>query len=263
MHKLTARLLVLILMLSLCGCGSASSKAKLPLMEAAADYIVTPTELKCMDGSIVFCKAFDGAVYALTEKSDGSFGLCVMNAATGLATQIEGFSADFELPPIDFCVVAGYIYVLTGRAPTNDESVTAQYAAKGYLEDLYPYIDSNMDIRREDFVAPVLSVLEQNAKLYELWPEFGVATVVGKSELLGDGKDWSEAKLRKVSEGLQEDVSLFGESMTRDDFLSFAVSFNMDSFVDWEKKSSDFEGEEFAEILACAKGFPTEISFSS
>jgi len=57
-----------------------------------------------------------------------------------------------------------------------------QYVAKCLLLDLYPLIDSDMDLSRSDFIEPVLKAAEINGELHKVFPLFSIGTMFGKQE---------------------------------------------------------------------------------
>ncbi|NCC68773.1 MAG: extracellular solute-binding protein, partial [Clostridia bacterium] len=67
--------------------------------------------------------------------------------------------------------------IIAGNAPDiiaiNDFSYD-QYAAKGLLEDLYPYLEADSDISADDFVPSILKIQETDGKLYHLGTGFTV-----------------------------------------------------------------------------------------
>ena len=66
-----------------------------------------------------------------------------------------------------------------------------QLAAKGLLEDLYPYIDADEQLSRSDFFPNVLSAMELDGKLYAACAGFAVETAVGASSVVGDTPGWT------------------------------------------------------------------------
>ena len=52
-----------------------------------------------------------------------------------------------------------------------------QYAAKGLLEDLYPYMDADSEVTRASFLPSVLRSLETDGRLYMIGNTFSVMTV--------------------------------------------------------------------------------------
>ncbi len=80
------------------------------------------------------------------------------------------------------------------------------YADKKLLEDLYVYMDKEQDIAKTDFIDSVLEVLEQDGKLYDITPGFGISTAIGRASLLKDKGsigfgDMEELLQRKEKQG--------------------------------------------------------------
>ena len=88
--------------------------------------------------------------------------------------------------------------------PTN-QIAYRQIASKGLLEDLYPYLDKDPELKREDFFPNLLSALEVNGGLYQVVSGFSVETLCGAASIVGDTPGWTyddfNAALAKMPEG--------------------------------------------------------------
>ena len=86
--------------------------------------------------------------------------------------------------------------MLSGKLPDmidiNTYSMPVeQYAAKGFLTDLYELIDADADLSRESFVQPVIKALESaDGKLYQLPNTFAVSTAIALDKVAGDYDTW-------------------------------------------------------------------------
>ncbi len=104
--------------------------------------------------------------------------------------------------------------MLSGKLPDMIDINTysmpiEQYAAKGFLTDLYELIDADADLSREDFVQPVLKALESaDGKLYQLPNTFAVSTAIALDKVAGDYDTWNLAAVKdamtKLSDGASE-----------------------------------------------------------
>jgi ABC-type glycerol-3-phosphate transport system substrate-binding protein len=128
------------------------------------------------------------------------------------------------------------------------------YAAKGLFADLYPFMDKDPDISREDFLAPLLSALETDGKLYSIAPAFYVETLIGKTSIFGEKQGQSLAELEAAAAKV-EGSSLFG-IMNRDYFIDSFIIRIARSFIDDEKGVCSFDSPEFISLLEYAKSLP-------
>ena len=73
--------------------------------------------------------------------------------------------------------------IMAGNMPDilalDTQTPYRQYAAKGLLEDLYPYIDADSELDRSDYFPNVFSALEVNGGLYTACAGFGILSAVG------------------------------------------------------------------------------------
>ena len=152
--------------------------------------------------------------------------------------------------------------MLSGKLPDmidiNTYSMPVeQYAAKGFLTDLYELIDADADLSREDFVQPVLKALESaDGKLYQLPRTFAVSTAIALDKVAGDYDTWNLAAVKDAMTKLQDGASVFDVYRTKSDILQTCISRNIDAFVDWENGSAHFDSDEYKALLEFANQFP-------
>ena len=152
--------------------------------------------------------------------------------------------------------------MLSGKLPDMIDINTysmhvEQYAAKGFLTDLYELIDADADLSREDFVQPVLKALESaDGKLYQLPSTFAVSTAIALDKVAGDYDTWNLAAVKDAMTKLQDGASVFDVYRTKTDILQTCISRNIDAFVDWENGSAHFDSDEFKALLEFANQFP-------
>ena len=152
--------------------------------------------------------------------------------------------------------------MLSGKLPDMIDIDTynmpvEQYAAKGFLTDLYELIDADSDMSRESFVQPVLKALEStDGKLYQLPQTFAVDTAIALDKVVGEYDTWNLAAVKDAMTKLQDGASVFDVYRTKSDILSTCISRNIDAFVDWENGAAHFDSDEFKALLEFANSFP-------
>ena len=152
--------------------------------------------------------------------------------------------------------------MLSGKLPDMIDIDTynmpvEQYAAKGFLTDLYELIDADSDMSRESFVQPVLKALEStDGKLYQLPQTFAVDTAIALDKVVGEYDTWNLAAVKDAMTKLQDGATVFDVYRTKSDILSTCISRNIDAFVDWENGAAHFDSDEFKALLEFANSFP-------
>lgn len=159
--------------------------------------------------------------------------------------------------------------MLSGKLPDMIDINTysmpiEQYAAKGFLTDLYELIDADADLSRESFVQPVLKALESaDGKLYQLPNTFAVSTAIALDKVAGDYDTWNLAAVKDAMTKLQDGASVFDVYRTKSDILQTCISRNIDAFVDWENGSAHFDSDEFKALLEFANQFPDTFDWEN
>lgn len=156
--------------------------------------------------------------------------------------------------------------ITSGNVPdllSTDSLPIAKYSAKGLLEDLYPYLDSDSELGRDKIVPAVLKSLETDGKLYQIVDRFSVNTVVGDASKVGSEPGWTLDELMALMETMPEDMDIFENSMTRDGILSTACAFSIADFVNWQTGECSFDSEGFVKILEFANTFPASFDWDN
>ena len=134
-----------------------------------------------------------------------------------------------------------------------------QLAAKGLLEDLYPYLDSDKDYKREDFFDNVLKALEVNGGLYQITSSFNVATLIGATSVVGDKPGWTYQQLQDALANMPEGCQAMDMYTTRGDLLQTLLCTDLNHYVDWANGKCNFESQDFIDLLKFTAQFPAEI----
>ena len=151
--------------------------------------------------------------------------------------------------------------ILRGNAPDlipAGDLPYRQLAALGLLEDLYPYLDADKELRREDFFPNVLSALECGGGLYQALPGFTVSTAGGPASRVGNARGWTYDDFFAAWQQMPAGCTVLEPYVTQGDALSTLLSLNYDRFVNWESGEPDFESDEFKQLLNLVKLFPAE-----
>lgn len=136
-----------------------------------------------------------------------------------------------------------------------------QLAEKKLLEDLYPYIDSDADMKREDFFPNLIKALEVDGKLYTTCNGFSIFTAIGAKSVVGDTPGWTVDEFNAALAKMPEGCTAFDQYVTRDDILTYSLGLDMDSFVNWSTGECTFDSDAFVKLLEFAKSFPSTFDW--
>ena len=125
-----------------------------------------------------------------------------------------------------------------------------KFGTKGILEDLWPYIDGDPELSREDLMTHVLECAEVDGRLYEIFNSFAIKTVAGAAEVVGNRLSWTVADLQAALESMPEGASAYGSWETANLLLRELVNTNMSSYVDWTAGTCSFDSQEFKDLLS-------------
>ena len=138
-----------------------------------------------------------------------------------------------------------------------------QLAAKGIIEDIYPFIDADPQLSREDFQQNFFKALEVDGKLCQICPSFGILTAVGSAKVVGSEPGWNYQQFNEALSQMPEGCQPFGPYVSRDDILRIGLAMDMELYADWTTGQCHFDSPEFTELLKFAAGFPKKIDYDS
>lgn len=124
-----------------------------------------------------------------------------------------------------------------------------QMAEKGYLEDLWPYIESDADLGRERVMETPLKAAEVNGGLYMVFNSVSISTLAGAESLVGDRHSWTLEDVRSALAAMPEDSTILDYCYTKQDVFYAIFRMDLDSYIDWETGRCSFDGENFRAAL--------------
>ena len=131
-----------------------------------------------------------------------------------------------------------------------------------YLEDLYPYIDSDESLDRNTFIPTVLSSLEVNGTLQSVPATYAVATLTANTSAVGDRTSWTFREMQTLLAQQNRNTHLLPETWTQEEFLKWIASISTGAFVDWENHTADYNSAEFREQLRFCATLPKTFQYA-
>lgn len=133
---------------------------------------------------------------------------------------------------------------------------SAQFARRGLLEDLYPYIDNDSELTRADFIPGVMSSLEINGGLYEAVPAFSLVTTFAALSAVGSEVSWTYDALNAVLNSSDFFDTVFDRHHDRMWLLGNIVDASGKKLVDWSNGKCYFDSDYFRNVLETMKQMP-------
>lgn len=157
--------------------------------------------------------------------------------------------------------------IISGNVPdilvNGTELPIGQYAAKGLLEDLWPYLDADPEYSRDKLMTQPLNAAQTDGKLYRLPIDFGVTTAVGLGKVVGEYTTWTLADVNDALSKLPEGATVFNKYYTQAEMLQYCIAMNAESFMNWQDGTCSFDSDEFRALLEFVKPFPAEYDWQS
>ncbi|MDE6931391.1 MAG: extracellular solute-binding protein [Oscillospiraceae bacterium] len=136
-------------------------------------------------------------------------------------------------------------------------------AKRGYLEDLWPYIENDPELGRTSILEAPLKAAEVDGGLYMLFNRFSIQTVAGPIEVVGDQYSWNLDELRDAFSTMPGDATVLDYCTRKSDVFLTLFPMLVDSYIDWEGGQCFFDGEGFRSSLEFINSFPLELEWTS
>lgn len=136
-------------------------------------------------------------------------------------------------------------------------------ARKGYLEDLWPYIENDPDLGRDGVVEGPLKAAEVDGGLYTIFSKVDIQATPVSEKLVGDRKSWTLSEMLELFRAMPEEAVMFPYWVDRDYALHHVFSNSIESYVDRDSGTCSFTSDKFKSALEFVSGFPAESQRSS
>ncbi|MBO4928715.1 MAG: extracellular solute-binding protein [Clostridiales bacterium] len=152
-----------------------------------------------------------------------------------------------------------YLDILAGTGPDVLVCMggSAMFRNAEILEDMNRYLDGSDGISRDDYFDNVLRAFESDGKLYFVPLNFSLVGLVANSDLVGNRDGWTYEEFEAASKEIPDQVQ-FLQSIKREKMLEWLIHMSMSRFVDYGKKTVDFQNDEMKRILELARKFVVE-----
>lgn len=154
-------------------------------------------------------------------------------------------------------------HLIQGGGPDVVLAATSASSAdlynKGLFADLYPYIDADPDLSREDFFPSVLKACEQGGRLLTVAPSFGIKTVLGSAERFGTLTGWTPQQFAEATAGCA--TPFYGYS--RELLLWYQLNAAGKSFIDYSLGKAYLNTPAFIRLLEACAAYPAETDLAA
>lgn len=110
--------------------------------------------------------------------------------------------------------------------------------AQGVFADLYPFLDDDPAISRDDFFSTLLETVQQDDALFYFPISYALKGIWGLPEY-GDGNRFPIDRIPELRRLYPENDMLFG-GLSSMELINMELSQNWDLYVNWETRECDF-----------------------
>ncbi|MDE7042861.1 MAG: extracellular solute-binding protein [Oscillospiraceae bacterium] len=132
-----------------------------------------------------------------------------------------------------------------------------QMVKKGYLEDLWPYIENDPELGREGVLEAPLKLSEVDGGLYMLFGAVEIETLVSSPELVGDRTSWTLRDLQDAFAAMPEGSTVLAFNDSRDWVATSLMRYSVGAYVDREAGTCSFDSPSFRSMMEFVQMFPS------
>ena len=192
--------------------------------------------------------------------------MTVQNLEKAVA-EFNRYSSGYRVEIVDYFSQAGNyeeaseklkLDVVTGKAPDMIDVSGVDYSMfseKGVLADLYAFMQENAEVSKEMLVQSVARAYEDEGHLYSIAPAFQLHSMWGYGDVTGGRSGVTFGELFQILESSGKDLNAITGFSADEPVLTRLCTVSMDEFIDWEKRTCDFDGDYFKEVLSFAKEY--------
>jgi len=161
------------------------------------------------------------------------------------------------------------IDLMAGRIPDIlfvEEDMKDALIARGFLADLYYFIDSDPELSRSDFLPNILNAAETpDGILPTISSVFRIVTMIGLPAVTAGIESWTFTDMAEFVEQADDSevLYLFGEFMTSERFLELALNFSGEDFINKREHIANLDSEEFINLLEVSARLRREDSLAT
>lgn len=136
-----------------------------------------------------------------------------------------------------------------------------QYASKGILEDLMPYLEKDTELCVDDFIPSVFETMKTGDKLYYVSPHFDIFTMTTKESYVEGRNGWTFEEMKDFLSEKGDNARPF----LRDNKIEMLNIFGniFSDYIDWETGECYFDSDDFKSILElCNAGSDEATDFT-
>lgn len=136
-----------------------------------------------------------------------------------------------------------------------------QMAQKGYLEDLWPYIENDPELGREGVLAAPLKAAEVNGGLYMLFERIVIFTLIGRESVVGARYSWTLDDVMETLAAMPEGSTILRYNMTKREIFYNLLCNSLERFVNRETGDCTFDSVEFRDLIGFLETLPDEVDY--
>ncbi len=227
--------------------------------------------LRYKDGEIEFINSYQEtaeysvARYEATKQVTITLGM--MSYDEALISLISSFnrkSQSVKVKPQYYCEDGDYekgferlkLELIQGNGPDVISAVGIDYevlAAKGVFADLAQYMIVDEEVNANTLVKCVKDAYSVNGAIYSLGPVFSIYAMWGPTRIINGRTNMSMAEMLDSLGG--DMSSIFGLDMADESILANLVTYELDTFIEWDTCSCNFVCDKFFELLRLAQEY--------
>ena len=137
------------------------------------------------------------------------------------------------------------------------------YRDKGLLEDLYPYLKNDAELKDDVLYEPLKPLEGEDGTLPAIATSYSLNTYAGASSVVGDEPGWTVKEMKEALSRMPAGASIFSPTTTRTDLLDRMCRMILDDYIDMTTGECNFTDPEFKDFLSFIASYPAEFDWNA
>lgn len=193
--------------------------------------------------------------------------MCLDESIRSIISSFNRYSNTIQLEPVVYAENYDFdrgieqlkLDIIQDRAPDVffvDGMEYEMLAMKGAFENLNDYIKSDKELSSNEIVRSVFEAYESDGNLYVAAPTFIIHTMWGGQSTVNDVSCINIDEITDLLDAKGKNInSIYGLATGDESALRALMAMEMNSFIEWDTGTCNFESEKFYNILKVAKNY--------
>lgn len=133
--------------------------------------------------------------------------------------------------------------------------------AGGIVENLYSFMEEDTAFDKDEYFMNILDAFAIEENLYAMPTDFAIRTFAAQKAIVGEISGWNYEQMLACYQSMGKDMILYPGEF-KGDVFGMLCSGTINSLIDWDNGTCEFDSEEFIALLEFCNLFPDNLDWA-